>query len=417
MAFHFQLTRRLDANFPLASDHDTPTKNGSASQEEELREDLDWEGAPGRNGVESNGATPTARRAEDPLEAIDALEDAIEEVDQSLPTVAEHNSHNNSTRSSSVSHEPEATHTPVKAANNGGTAKRNSVTAKTPASSTKRYSRATPNNAGHARVGSRTDSGLRKNSPTKASNNNDENQPPEGSSTKLAIHKPAFVPAKSSKPATRPTFELPGEAISRRKREQIEERRRKEEEELQQRRTFKAGGVKYDSARPAGVRETASSRARTNRTSQVINPQTMTTPQRKLSTPSSAGRRDSGAAGASVDGENGGSLARAQASSTSSPSTRRSSSGTAPSVKSPTAKATPGGSSTATTTKQGGAVQTTKGKEIFRRERAERDERQEREEAAKRSRAEAADRSRQLGRAFAERQRQKKQPEASGTKP
>lgn len=73
-------------------------------------------------------------------------------------------------------------------------------------------------------------------------------------------------PAKAKtvgKPATRPNFELPGEAISRRKREELEAKLKAQEEEERKRREFKARPVRTSiSSGTLSYRETAASRAR-----------------------------------------------------------------------------------------------------------------------------------------------------------
>ena len=71
--------------------------------------------------------------------------------------------------------------------------------------------------------------------------------------------------ARSSKPLTKPTFELPGEAITRRRQEEREARLRLQEEEERKRREFKARPIKPVTAPSAYVRETATSRARQNK--------------------------------------------------------------------------------------------------------------------------------------------------------
>jgi hypothetical protein len=68
---------------------------------------------------------------------------------------------------------------------------------------------------------------------------------------------------KSARVPTRPSFELPGEAISRRKRQEHEARLRAQEEEERKRREFKARPVPTGRAALSSVpRETATSRAR-----------------------------------------------------------------------------------------------------------------------------------------------------------
>ena len=75
---------------------------------------------------------------------------------------------------------------------------------------------------------------------------------------------PALAPPKLKphQPLTRPTFELPGEAISRKKREEREARLRAQEEEERKRREFKARPMRTISNPSTFVRETVTSRAR-----------------------------------------------------------------------------------------------------------------------------------------------------------
>lgn len=76
----------------------------------------------------------------------------------------------------------------------------------------------------------------------------------KGQKTNAAPVKPRTV--------TKPSFELPGEAISRRKREQHEAKLRAEEEELRRKREFKARPFRNSSAPGVAPRETIASRAR-----------------------------------------------------------------------------------------------------------------------------------------------------------
>lgn len=79
----------------------------------------------------------------------------------------------------------------------------------------------------------------------------------------------AFEPPPKPKPSrllTKPNFELPGEAISRRKREEREVRLRAQEEEERKKREFKARPVRVSITPSAFPRETATSRARQGKT-------------------------------------------------------------------------------------------------------------------------------------------------------
>lgn len=72
------------------------------------------------------------------------------------------------------------------------------------------------------------------------------------------------LPARtqSQKPLTKSNFELPGEAISRRKREQYEAKLRAQEEEERKRREFKARPIRYSLGPSTLPRQTITSRAR-----------------------------------------------------------------------------------------------------------------------------------------------------------
>ncbi|KAM3514584.1 hypothetical protein MY11210_001819 [Beauveria gryllotalpidicola] len=78
------------------------------------------------------------------------------------------------------------------------------------------------------------------------------------------LEKSQKVNVASAKPrtVTKPSFELPGEAISRRKREQHEAKLRAEEEEMRRKREFKARPFRNSSAPGVVPRETIASRAR-----------------------------------------------------------------------------------------------------------------------------------------------------------
>ncbi len=70
---------------------------------------------------------------------------------------------------------------------------------------------------------------------------------------------------RSTKPPTKPTFELPGEAVSRRKRAAHEARLKAQEEEERKRREFKAKPIRNSIVPSMVPRETVASRARQSR--------------------------------------------------------------------------------------------------------------------------------------------------------
>ncbi|KAG6026167.1 hypothetical protein E4U41_001325 [Claviceps citrina] len=81
----------------------------------------------------------------------------------------------------------------------------------------------------------------------------------------LKAQAPPAPKPRSNKLLPRPTFELPGEAISRRKREELEAKLRAEEEEARKRREFKARPVRQSIGPATAPRETLTSRARQNK--------------------------------------------------------------------------------------------------------------------------------------------------------
>ncbi|KAH9908012.1 hypothetical protein F4778DRAFT_457434 [Xylariomycetidae sp. FL2044] len=76
---------------------------------------------------------------------------------------------------------------------------------------------------------------------------------------------------KSARAPTIPNFELPGEAISRRKREEREAQLKAEEEEQRKRREFKARPIGVGTGTKSTPRETISSRARQNKVTTAEN--------------------------------------------------------------------------------------------------------------------------------------------------
>ncbi|CAK7209131.1 hypothetical protein SBRCBS47491_000333 [Sporothrix bragantina] len=215
--------------------------------------------------------------------------------------------------------------------------------------------------------------------------------------------------ARSVKPPTIPTFELPGEAISRRKREEHEAKIKQQEEEERKRREFKARPIRLSITPSTAPRETLSSRARTNRAS--INGEGAITGGRlsvpgsapqanrrlsSLSAPSSASNNTAGQSqvprgrdttlepSSSANGH----ISRATSTSTGSISGKRS-----------------------TISMEDVQNQKLRGREILHRDSvlsSDRDrEKRERETIAKQARQQAAERSRALSREWAEKQKLK----------
>ncbi|KAH0543873.1 hypothetical protein FGG08_001912 [Glutinoglossum americanum] len=224
---------------------------------------------------------------------------------------------------------------------------------------------------------------------------------------------PPPPPARSTKPLTRPTFELPGEAISRKLKEQREERLKRALEEEQEKREFKAKPVRKSMA-PVTVKGTASSRARESLMRGDANAAAATD---KPGEP--AGRRRSSSVGMASDvkrmsmvrpGEQLPVTKRIHLTNTSAARVI-STSGSAISRK-PSTSVHPGPASVkSTVTPADAAQQRFRGKEVFERDNKEKAERErirrEKEAAAKKAREEAAERGRQASREWAEKQKLK----------
>jgi hypothetical protein len=194
--------------------------------------------------------------------------------------------------------------------------------------------------------------------------------------------------AKSTKPPTRPTFELPGEAISRRKREEREARVKSEQEEERKRREFKARPIRTSFAPSTLPRETIASRARQNKT---VGDDTLKA--------SGTGRLSM----ANASTANGSPQSRGRAAAMASSQVSRATSTSTGSVS----------GKVSTLSAEDFTHQKIRGKEVYARdnqliEDRER-ERREREVNAKIAREQAAERSRQLSREWAEKQKRKTQ--------
>ncbi|KKZ66774.1 hypothetical protein EMCG_07547 [[Emmonsia] crescens] len=236
---------------------------------------------------------------EDPLDAIDALEDALEQIGQALPVVEEHGldspvragtpadgiraSRSNGTNTASKKHnaalqsqrnedEQRSQSREAKLSQPHQLSTKTRQPSVTTARSTKNSDRSVSKSARSvstdARFGPIRTSISRKNShPNLPSNTastlTSQTSKPRPHSTIInSISRPGFTPSKSTKPPTRSTFELPGEVISRRQKAQREERLKREEEELQRRREFKARTPLNYSTPSFPVKETVASRGR-----------------------------------------------------------------------------------------------------------------------------------------------------------
>jgi hypothetical protein len=231
---------------------------------------------------------------------------------------------------------------------------------------------------------------------------------------------PPPPPAKSTKPPTRPTFELPGEAISRKLKEQREERLKRALEEEQDKREFKAKPVRKSMA-PVTVRGTASSRARES----LMRIDGGGTPPGADKTSESTadatrGRRSSSGGGIVGEAKR---MSTARLGEQLPPMTKRphlantsstrvsSTSSSVTSRKLSMSVHAGPASSKSTVTPADAVQQRFRGKEVFERDNKEKAERErirrEKEAAAKKAREEAAERGRQASREWAEKQRLK----------
>ena len=230
----------------------------------------------------------------------------------------------------------------------------------------------------------------------------------EGSTT---VKAPApATKVKSAKPPTKPTFELPGEALSRKKREAHEARLKAQEEEERKRREFKAKPPRNSVLPDFVPRETAASLARKN---QVVRPESDNAVLGQQRNSISVSKRGSivGAHRPSIMAASLANISAPRAPGPASPSqnphARKASTTSGPSMSGLAMQRTVSASEV--------QLQRQRAKEIYMRdmkalEEMEKEKR-EREAAAKKSRLEAAERGRQASREWAEKQRAKKAAE------
>lgn len=359
-------------------------------------------------------------RIEDSVEAIDAFEDAIEKVGELIPVITD-----DSRLSGRMKKQGNATSNPdaVREAGRMSTAvRKETLSARSTVAKTRKPT-------GRANTVSRKQASPSKlTTDSKAMLDNGSEADPASASKDSAsssstgitkpritrtkrvssIHKAPFQPTKSTKPPTRASFELPGDAVARKLKEQREERLKRGEDVNLKKSGFKARAVRHSQA-PI-VKATATSKARmslakadtsdskaTTDRAPIIRPITRpvsmsTTDANKRLSSLSVAKRVSG-----VSANTSAARLIRNSSSTNAPA-RRSSIMGAPSRPPATAPDL--------------AQQKLRGKEVFNRVRVEQDERdrikKEKEEAARKARAEAAERGRIASREWADRQKAKK---------
>ena len=229
-----------------------------------------------------------------------------------------------------------------------------------------------------------------------------------------SAHKAPFVPAKSTKPPTRASFELPGEAVARKLKEAREKRMEREEEEkaIPQKPTFKARPVRVSQA-PV-VKPTATSRARISmakgETPAAVSMTKSATSKPKPMSGSGAGSKESAGKRLSA-------LSVKKRSAPTSANTSARINRDSPTIASngqqvPKSRISVQPSVRQSATAADAAQLKAKGKSIFNRGRVEHDEleqmKKDKEEAARKARAEAAERGRIASREWAEKQKAKK---------
>ena len=360
--------------------------------------------------------TKSVTRIEDSFEAMDAFEEEIEKVGELLPAIddvpplpMENMDTNQSMAADNIAGKP--THPGSRKPSNESklAASRNTETkAKTKLTSAARPAQPATRKS-MAGSGVSRKSSVRTTASSKASPLPGPTKAPAATHARISsLQNPPFQPAKSSKPPTRSTFELPGEAISRKLKEQREERLKKEAAEDAKKKSFKARPVRLSHA-PV-IKPTATSKARiglakadptnpnaTKNQAPKIKPMA---PRESMATTDSNRRLSSltTAKRCAARSSRGPSLTGALPSRTASITSRASltTSPPRPSNAPPT----------------GNVRQTSRGKEVFGRTKAELEarekEKKEKEEAARRARVDAAERGRLASRMWAEKQKAKK---------
>ena len=387
-----------------------------------------------------------AKLIEDSVEAIDALEDAIDQIDAALISPVSPIKIAKTRKSPSKPVAPLRS-SPRKVTKNQNTSKVSTKPGMTETQKSTSTRRSTAplvtSKPPSIRPRLSTKPSTAKLSTTKSSSSTVSPPPLPTTAPKLrpaSLYKPPFVPKKSSKAPTKPTFTLPGDAISQKLKEQREARLQAEAAEAAEKKTFRARPVRLSSVTPV-VRMTKASRGRVSmsvansvlekddaetRRSSVFKG-TLADKEKRISSMSST-KANVGGGGTvikipseSIERQsNAPPTASAPKSKKASVKPRTSSLTTHTATASVTPSAAPAttspSSSEAPKSMSGLAVvpvvSKSKGKEVYARdrERVEALERakKEKEEAAKKARAEAAERGRKASREWAEKMKAKK---------
>lgn len=392
--------------------------------------------------IASRSPTKPICRIEDSVEAIDALEEALEQVTQGLPAIEEDN-----LDSPIKTKKPGKTVLTVNARPKTSMTPSSGVSAREkPAELSKSKPKPVPTKSARPRptsiiVTKKENTAVKEPIATATeprtgmSFSASPARPvtkPRPASMSLSTNRPGFVPSKSSKQPTRATFTLPGEAIAAKMKAQREERLKREAEAEAEKRNFKARPVRSSIVGGSvAVKPTAASRARESLMTVEKNKEIAApTPPVRKRTSVVAIRASTGNSGslskrhstvlsvAKRPGAFGSSTApTANTSVTRAPSMVTHSGHRTSSVDSKTGYIP--ASTKSNVTKADAAVQKARAKQIFGRDKAEKEERErarrEKEEAARKARVEAAERGRVASRDWAEKQKAKKLGHVGGS--
>jgi len=366
--------------------------------------------------------------AEDPIEALDALEEAIQQVDDSLPKIEDIAS-----PQKSISTNPNMTSMPVlnltPAAKKSPTPlRRNSAIRKSmntrphPSPDTTAKRTSTVNKRMSQAVDGKTTRKANKDNSVPEGLKAEKQAPviPHSKPRPISLSFPTPPPPPKSKPAALPTFKLPGEAIAAKLKAAKEARMKKEEEAPAKKPAFKARPAPKAKEVTAVVRQTNASRARESLMSKSVSGAPTTAPSTSVRRATTV--RDSTAAPRpSMSANKRLSVAPAKSAPPVAPNPRPQSMiiTSRPSLLSDkprpslSSRPAPPRSSLApsTTTAGKSTSSTATGREVFQRAAVEKAEiekaKREKEAAAKMARAEAAARGRIASREWAEKQKKK----------
>ncbi|KAF2100772.1 hypothetical protein NA57DRAFT_74370 [Rhizodiscina lignyota] len=424
--------------------------------------------------LSSQGTPKPALRPEDSIDALDALEDALDQVGKSLqkldvplsPEKPKHKHEQDEERWQRLSKERAASmllheqfdtsarnrptgqklSTVLKARNAALSRITNGASKLTASSSNKPTSTLGRSASVRAAPSKPTSIAEKSSKPTAPSTKENDNKTTDYLASRrrpISLQFPTPPPPpKSNKVPTRPTFQLPGEAIAAKLKAAREERLKREEEEVQKRREFKARPNRNSMQPSMPVKQTASSRARqslingesisssatgSNKENMSIKRATSVREAnvtKRLSTAamSAAAKRASVVATPSSSSSISNPKPRTGTDNTAKrasviANTSKSRNASVGPTTSATATAPAAATTKATVTAADVVTQRAKAREIFNRDKVEKEqrekERREKEDAAKKARAEAAERGRQASREWAEKQKKLKKERAT----